>query len=307
MMNNLSEKITKETIQRLKREKNAVILAHNYQILPVQDVADFTGDSLALAQEATRVDADIIVFAGVRFMAETAKLLNPDAKVLLTHIEAGCPMADMITGEKLREFKAQHPGSITLCYVNSTVDVKAESDICCTSSNAVKIVNSIPKDKTILFVPDQNLGTYAADQTGRKIIVWDGYCNVHHQMIRIEDVDKARVKYPDHTIIVHPECKPEVFRAADVVASTQGMEDYAANHDNLIIGTEVGLVKKLQAMYPLKSIEALCERSTCINMKKTSLKEVLLTLLEETGEVTIEEGIAARALKSIRTMLDLSN
>ncbi len=305
-MNNLSEKITKETIQRLKREKNAVILAHNYQILEVQDIADFTGDSLALAQEATRVDADIIVFAGVRFMAETAKLLNPKAKVLLTHKEAGCPMADMITGEQVVEFKKQHPNSVTVCYVNSTVEVKAESDLCVTSSNAVKIVNSIPEDKTILFVPDQNLGTYAADKTGREIIVWDGYCNVHHQMIRIEDIEKARKKHPDHTILVHPECKPEVFRSADVVASTQGMQDYAAEHDNLIVGTEIGLVRKLQQLYPEKSILPLSERATCINMKKTSLREVLLTLLEETGEITIDETIAKKALKSIDAMLKRS-
>ncbi len=305
-MNNLSAKITKETIQRLKKEKNAVILAHNYQILEVQDVADFTGDSLALAQEATRVEADIIVFAGVRFMAETAKLLSPNAKVLLTHEEAGCPMADMITGEQVVEFKKQHPGAITLCYVNSTVEVKAECDYCVTSSNAVKIVNSLPKDKPILFVPDQNLGTFAADNTGREVIVWDGYCNVHHQMIRLDDIEKARKKFPDHTIIVHPECKPEVFRAADVVTSTKGMEDYAAEHDNLIIGTEIGLVQKLQQMYPEKSIMPLCERATCINMKKTSLREVLLTLLEESGEITIEPEIAKRALKSINAMLELS-
>ncbi len=305
-MNDLSAYITKETIQRLKKEKNAVILAHNYQILEVQDIADFTGDSLALAQEATRVDADIIVFAGVRFMAETAKLLNPNAKVLLTHEEAGCPMADMITGEQLVEFKKLHPNSVTVCYVNSTVEVKAESDICVTSSNAVKIVNSIPKDKTILFVPDQNLGTYAADKTGREVIVWDGYCNVHHQMIRPEDIEKARKKYPDHTIVVHPECRPEVFRNADVVASTQGMQDYAAEHDKLIVGTEIGLVHKLQQLYPDKSILPLSERATCIDMKKTSLREVLLTLLEETGEITIDDAIAQKALKSIDAMLRLS-
>ncbi len=300
-MNTLSKKII-----NLKKQKNAIILAHNYQILEVQEVADFIGDSLQLAQEAAKVEAEIIVFCGVKFMAETAKLLKPEAKVLLSVEDAGCPMADMITSEQLRNFKSQYQNPVVVCYVNSSVEVKAESDICCTSSNAVKIVNSVPKEQTILFVPDQNLGTFAFQKTGRKIIVWKGFCNVHHIHIKVEDIEEVRKKYPDHTLIVHPECIPEVFNRADVVTSTKGMADYTGENDNIIIGTEIGLYEQLKAKYPEKNIVPLSERAICRNMKKTTLKDVLTTLETERNEIVIEKEIAVKAVNSIDRMLELS-
>ncbi|MCD4829565.1 MAG: quinolinate synthase NadA [Candidatus Cloacimonetes bacterium] len=305
-MPQLTDQVMVESIDKLKKEKQALILAHNYQILPVQHVADFIGDSLQLAQQAEKAHAAIILFCGVRFMAETAKLLNPDSRVLLSHADAGCPMADMITAEKLRQFKAEHPGAVVVCYVNSTVEVKAESDICCTSSNVIKIIKSIPKGKPILFVPDQNLGQYAAWKTRRKIITWNGYCNVHHHKITLRNIEEARRRWPGYTLIVHPETPPEVFRQADVIASTKGMADYAKNHDNLIIGTETGLVKQLQQLYPHKNIKALSQKAVCINMKRTSMRDVLLTLLEERNEIIIEPETARRALVSVQRMLDLS-
>ncbi len=296
----------KEKIFRLKKEKNAIILAHNYQVTDVQEVADFTGDSLQLAREASKVEADIILFCGVKFMAETAKLLNPQTKVLLSNPNAGCPMADMINAEQLRQFKSKYDNPIVVCYVNSSVEVKAESDITCTSGNAIKIINSIPKDKTILFVPDQNLGTYAAEKTKRNVVVWKGFCNVHHINITIEDVKRVRAAYPNHTLLVHPECKPEVFRMADIVASTKGMEDFVKEHDNVILGTEIGLYHKLKKMYPEKNLVPLSEKSVCINMKKTSLQDVFDTLKNEKNEIVIDEEIADRAKLSIQRMLELS-
>jgi quinolinate synthase len=296
----------KEEILKLKKEKNAIILAHNYQIMPVQEIADFIGDSLQLAQEAEKVKADIILFCGVQFMAETAKLLNPEAKVLLSATDAGCPMADMITGKQLKKFKSEHKDPYVVCYVNSNVEVKAESDICCTSGNAIKIINSIPENKTILFVPDQNLGTYAAQQTGREIIVWQGFCNVHHVFIKPEDITKAREQYPNYKIIVHPECKPEIFNKADVVASTKGMADFAAENDNIVLGTEIGLFEQLKAKFPHKNIVPLSTNAVCRNMKKTALEDVFNTLLNEENEIQIQPDVASKAVKSIHKMLELS-
>jgi len=299
------EEIIKE-IYKLKKEKNAIILVHNYQILEVQKIADFIGDSLQLAREASKVQADIILFCGVRFMAETAKLLNPDAKVLLSAKEAGCPMADMINRNQLIEFKAKYPNSVVVCYVNSSVEVKAESDICCTSSNAIKIVNSIPADKTVLFVPDQNLGSYAAKKTKRNVVVWKGYCYTHHLKISIEDVKKIRQKYPDYSLLVHPECSPEVVAKADFVASTKGMVDFAKEHNNMIIGTELGLYEQLKDKYPNKNIVSLSAKAICNDMKKTTLKTILATLEKEYNEIIIEKEIAIKAVRSINNMLRLS-
>ena len=295
----------KQKILQLKKEKNAIILAHNYQITDVQDVADFTGDSLQLAREAAKIKADIILFCGVRFMAETAKLLNPETKVLLSKKDAGCPMADMITAEQLVEFKRKHQNPYVVCYVNSSVDVKAESDVTCTSGNAIKVVNSIPQDKTILFVPDQNLGTYAAQKTGRNIVVWKGFCNVHHFNITLQDLEKARKNYPDYKILVHPECKPEVFEKADIVASTKGMADFVAQNDKVILGTEIGLYHKLKKMYPDKKLLPLSEKAICINMKKTTLSDVYQTLKDEKNEIIINKEIAKKAKISIERMLEI--
>jgi quinolinate synthase len=301
----MNEKL-KQDIIRMKKEKNAIILAHNYQYLEVQEVADFVGDSLQLAQEAAKAEGEMIVFCGVRFMAETAKLLKPKAKVLLSVEDAGCPMADMITGEQLRNFKAKHENPYVVCYVNSTVEVKAESDICCTSGNAIKVINSIPEDKTILFVPDQNLGTYAARQTGRNIIVWEGFCLVHHIKISAEDVKRVRREYPDYTLIVHPECAPEIFEQADFVASTKGMSDYVKEHDKVILGTEVGLYEQLKNFYPEKELVPLSTESICQNMKKTKLADLHKTILTERNEIIIEPEIADKAVRSIQRMLEIS-
>jgi len=290
-------------INKLKEEKNATILVHNYQPLSVQSVGDIIGDSLQLAQEAAKTNASIIVMCGVKFMAETAKLLSPQAKVLLSHEQAGCPMADMITAEELKDFKKQYPNSVVVCYVNSSVEVKAESDICCTSSNAEKIVNSIPTEKQVLFVPDQNLGHYVAKRLKRKIIVWKGYCNVHHQFITSEDVDRVRKNYPGYKLLVHPECRPEIIERADVVASTKGIADYVAENDYVIIGTEVGLWEQLKNRYPDKHIQPLTNNAVCVNMKKGSLFDVQDVLEQEKNEIFIDQSVAQNALESINRML----
>jgi quinolinate synthase len=239
-------------------------------------------------------------------MAETAKILSPKTKVLLANGDAGCPMADMITGEQLKQFKNNHPNSIVMCYVNSTAEVKAESDICCTSSNAVKIIETLPKDQKILFVPDQNLGTYAAHQTKRQIVVWDGYCPVHHIKMSKKDVLDAKKQYPKHKLLVHPECPTEIIKYADVVASTKGMADYAKEHDNLIIGTEVGLYEQIKRDNPGKSIIPLAVKAVCVNMKKIHVEDVLNCLQNETSEIILPEDLRVAAKKSIDAMLKLS-
>jgi quinolinate synthase len=300
-MNELQERILK-----LKKEKDAVILAHSYQSLDIQQIADYTGDSLQLSILAAETDKDLIVFCGVRFMAETAKILKPDAKVILPVAEAGCPMADMITAQELRDFKAEHPGAVVVCYVNSTAEVKAESDICCTSSNAVRVLNSIPKDKEILFVPDQNLGKWAASQSGRDVIVWDGYCLVHHFGIKPERIIKMREKYPEHKIVVHPECPPAVTALADLVASTAGMVKFTEENDKVIIGTEVGLFEQLKARFPEKDLVVLAPDAICRNMKKTKLIDVYNALSDETTEIVLEEKVMEKARISVEKMMELS-
>ena len=295
-----------EEIQKLKEKQQVVILAHNYEPPEIQDIADITGDSLGLSIQAAETDARVIIFCGVLFMAESAAILSPDKQVILPRLECGCGLADMATPEQLKAAKQRHPDAVVVTYVNSSAAVKAESDICCTSSNAVKIVKSIPNEQTILFVPDQNLGTYAAQQTGRNIIVWKGFCNVHHINIKVEDVDEIRKKYPGYTLLVHPECIPEVFKQADVVASTKGMADFTGDNDNVIIGTEIGLFEQLKAKYPEKNIVPLSEKAICKNMKKTTLKDVLKTLETERNEISIEKEIAAKAVDSINRMLELS-
>ncbi len=293
-------------IIELKKEKEAIILAHSYQTLDVQEIADFVGDSLQLSIKSSQVENDLIIFCGVRFMAETAKILKPEAKVILPVEDAGCPMADMITGAQLREFKSQHPGAVVVCYVNSTAEVKAESDICCTSSNAVYILKSIPVDKEILFVPDQNLGKWASAQCGRDVIVWDGYCLVHHFGIKPERIKKMRKLYPNHKIIVHPECPPEVTELADMVGSTAMMAKYAEENDNIIIGTEVGLCDQLKAKYPDKDIITLAPDAICRNMKKTKLIDVYNALSDEVPEITLAEDVMEKAKQSVFKMMELS-
>jgi len=301
-MNNIE---LQSKILKLKEEKQAIILAHNYQTLPVQQIADFTGDSLQLSRVASELKQELVVFCGVQFMAETAKLLKPSAQVLLPVKEAGCPMADMITGEQLRKFKAQYQNPVVVCYVNSSIEVKAESDICCTSGNVLKVINSIPTDKQILFVPDRNLGSYAAKLTGRNIVLWQGFCNVHERITET-DVLEVKSKYPGYKLIVHPECRPSVVEMADFAASTKGMIDYVKDHDKVIVGTETGLFYQLHDKYPEKKLAPISERNICVNMKKTHLEDVLRSLEREEFEISIQADIAERALRSVENMLSIS-
>ncbi len=293
-------------IQRRKKELRALILAHNYQLPEIYQVADFIGDSLELAQQAQAAHASLIVFCGVRFMAETAKLLNPDIPVILAAPEAGCQMAKMITAEALRRRKAELPPDvITVAYVNTTAEVKAEVDICCTSANAVRVVNSLPKNRPILFVPDRHLATWVAHQTGRKIIPWDGFCYVH-AFFTPADVARARQEHPHATIVVHPECPMEVIQASDRVASTGGMLRLARELDEMVLGTEVGMCARIQWEYPEKKCFPLRRIAICRNMKLTTLKKVLDALNGTVPEITIPEEVASRARTAIKRMLEIS-
>ncbi|MCT4620881.1 MAG: quinolinate synthase NadA [Marinisporobacter sp.] len=300
----MNEKEMIEEIQRLKKEKNAVILAHNYQIPEVQDIADLVGDSLKLSQEASKTEADVVVFAGVHFMAESAKILSPDKKVLLPVYDAGCPMADMVDAESLRIFKKEYPDIAIVCYVNSSAEVKAESDICCTSSNALKIVKSLKKDK-ILFVPDQNLGSYIKEQVPEKeIILWEGYCITHHRVKSIE-VSAARKGHPDALVLAHPECTKAVVEKADFVGSTAQIIEYAKQsaHKKFIIGTEMGVLHQLRKDNPDKKFYLISPALTCYNMKKTSLEDIYNALKSEQYEIKVEEEIRERAFFSLDQML----
>lgn len=300
-MSMLSEKISK-----LKKERNAVILVHNYQPPEVQDIADFLGDSLELSQKAAMTDAEVIIFCGVHFMAETASILCPDKTVLMPDIEAGCPMADMADVEKLCELKKKHPGALVISYVNTTAEVKAESDICCTSANAVKIVQSLDANREIIFVPDKYLGQYVMNRTGRKMILWDGYCPVHVKILA-EDIIKQKEKYPDAEVIVHPECTQDVINLTDKVLSTSGMCRYAKETkvNKIIIGTETGLIYRLQKENPEKEFYPASELAVCPNMKLNSLEKVLWALEDMKEEVKVPEEIRAKAIQSVDKMVSL--
>ena len=293
-----------EEIKSLKASRNAIILAHNYQPAEIQDLADFTGDSLELARKAATVAEDVVVFCGVHFMAETAAILNPRKTVLLPTPDAGCPMADMITGEQLRELKAKHPGAKVLCYVNSTAEIKAESDCCVTSSNAVAVARSFPADQQIIFVPDQHLGSWTAEQLGRKFILWPGFCPTHARMTD-HQIALAREKHPGAPVLVHPECPKGVRDAADQVLSTGGMCRYVQGRPEaaFIVGTETGILHRLQKENRGKQFFPLLESAICPNMKKTTLEKVLWSLRENETVVRVEEPIASRARKSIEAML----
>ncbi|HNQ40406.1 MAG TPA: quinolinate synthase NadA [Candidatus Cloacimonas sp.] len=295
-----------QEIKRLKAEKNALILAHNYQNIEIQDLADYRGDSLQLSILAKEVKAPLIVFCGVKFMAETAAILNPESTILLPVIDAGCPLADMITLNQLKAFKQNYPGSPVVCYVNSSVEVKAESDVCCTSSNAVKILKSFSAEKPILFVPDRNLGSWAAQQSGKKVITWDGYCVVHQYGFSEEDVLTVKSKYPDYKLLVHPECDPQIIKYADLVVSTGGMVDWVKNNDKAIIATEIGLTEYLQHIYPEKSLIPLSPKAICKNMKKTTLENVYNALKYNQYVISVEPNTAQKARKAINRMLELS-
>jgi len=298
---------TIERINKLKKEKNAVILAHCYQPVEIDLVADYVGDSLYLSQIAAKTDAEIIIFAGVYFMAQTAKILSPNKKVLLPQVEAGCRMADMIDHKQLLEFKAKYPNIPVVCYVNSTAEVKSECDLCVTSSNAVKVVKSLNADK-ILFVPDTYLGKWVEKQLGNiEIITYPGFCPTHLQ-IRPDDIEKARKEHPHALVLAHPECHMKVSEMADYVGSTTGIMKFAAQSDNksFIIATEQGVVDRLKRDYPNKEFIPVKNNIVCPNMKMTSLDDILNVLENETNEIFVDEKIAQKAVKCIDAMLEAS-
>ncbi|SDL33447.1 quinolinate synthase NadA [Natronincola ferrireducens] len=303
----MTEKEMIQEIQRLKKKKNAVILAHNYQIPEIQEIADIVGDYLKLSQEAVKTNGDIILLSGVHFMAESIKMLLPNKKVLLPVYDAGCPMAEMIDVEKLKDFKSQYPNIPVVCYVNSSAEVKAESDICCTSSNAVKIVKSLPGEK-VLFIPDKNLGDYIDKKIPEKqVISWEGFCITHHR-VREGEVDLVRLRHPEALILAHPECPPEVVAKADFVGSTSEIIKFAgeSNNNSFIIGTEMGVLHQLRKNNPNKKFHLLSPALICFNMKKTTLRDIYLALLNEEKEIFVEEGIRRKALKSLEGMLEIS-
>jgi len=295
----------KDKISKLKKERGAVILAHNYQVGDVQDVADYIGDSLGLSQQAAKVKEEVIVFCGVHFMAETAAILAPAKTILMPEINAGCPMADMITAEELREWKRNYPGGKVVCYVNTSAAVKAECDVCCTSANAVNVVNSIEGDE-ILFAPDKNLAAYAARHTQKKIIPWDGYCYVHNNILA-RDVREKKRRYPEAEVWVHPECRPEVIDIADKILSTGGMvkEARITTKKDIIIGTETGIIYRIKKENPTKNFYPARDQALCSNMKKTDLKKVLRSLEDMVYKVEVPLEISQRARSSIEKMVSL--
>ena len=292
-------------IAELRKKRNAVILAHNYQIGEVQDIADYTGDSLGLSQEAARSGADVIVFCGVHFMAETAAILSPQKTVLLPDPHAGCPMADMITAQELRDWKKRYPGRKVVSYVNTTAEVKAESDICCTSSNAVRVVNSLPDDE-LLFAPDKNLAAYVARQTKKKIIAWDGYCYVHNQILAADVLAKKKA-HPEAEVWVHPECRPEVIDLADKVISTGNMVKAAreTSAKEVLIGTEAGILHRLRKENPGTAFFPVKDLAFCSNMKKTNLVKVWAALEDMKFRIEVPASIAMRARGAIEKMIQI--
>ncbi len=298
----------REKIIELKKAKNAVILAHCYQNVEIDEVADFVGDSLYLSQKAAESDAGIIVFAGVTFMAQTAKIISPNKKVIIPSLDCGCAMADMINLQQLRDFKAENPNIPVVCYINSTAEVKSECDICCTSSNAVKIVDSLKSDK-VLFLPDQFLGKWVESQlNGVEVITYNGCCPIHNQ-VSAEDVKLARAKYPNAKVLTHPECKNEVTVLSDYVGSTTGIMKYVADNKDLnefIIVTEKGVVDRLLRDYPDKKFYLIKQDMICSSMKTNKFEDIYNALLNETYEVTLDEEISKKALGCIERMLQVS-
>ena len=296
-----------ERIEMLKRERSALILAHNYQRSEIQDIADFSGDSLELSRKAARNEADVIVFCGVHFMAETAAVLSPSKTVLMPDLRAGCPMADMITAAQLRELKAAHPEAKVICYVNSTAEVKAESDCCCTSANAVDIVNAYSDAKEIIFVPDRNLGEHAAELSGRPLILWEGHCPVHVQ-ISLEDIRTARSKHPDALVMVHPECTRDVRTDAEEVLSTGQMCRFARQSTckEFIVGTETGILHRLNLENPGKRFYAARDTAICHDMKLTDMEKLAASLENMEFEVRIPANVVTGAKRAIENMLRIT-
>lgn len=299
-------------IERLKKEKNAILLAHYYQEPDIQDVADYIGDSLGLAQQAEKTDASIIVFAGVHFMAETAKILNPSKKVLLPDLNAGCSLADSAPADKFKAFKEQHPNHIVISYINCTADIKALSDIICTSSNAQKIIESVPPDQPIIFAPDKNLGAYLNKTTGRNMVLWDGACMVH-EIFSLEKITKLKVRHPEAKLIAHPECEDPLLRIADFVGSTTQLLKYTQQDaaTSFIVATETGILHQMQKASPAKTFipappDNSCACNDCPHMKLNTLEKLYLCMEYETPEILMDEQLRIAAKRPIDRMLEIS-
>lgn len=295
-----------EKIKKLKADRNAVILAHNYQPAEIQDLADFCGDSLGLSIKAAETDAGTIVFCGVQFMAETAAILSPEKTVLLPDKFAGCPLADMITAEQLCALKQEHPDALVVCYVNSSAEVKAESDYCCTSANAVEIVNSLPKDKPIIFVPDQHLGRFVAERAARDLVLWPGYCHVH-VLITEDDIKNAKAKYPDAIVMAHPECTEPVKDLSHQLLSTGQMLKFAEKSaaKQFIVATETGMLHPLKKQNPHAEFIAAGDRAICPNMKKITVEKIVWALENMQYKVTVPDEIRTKAKKAIDRMVEI--
>lgn len=300
-------------IERLKKEKNAIILAHYYQEPDIQDVADFIGDSLGLAQQAEKTNADIIVFAGVHFMAETAKILNPNKKVLLPDLKAGCSLADSAPAGPFRQFKEKHPDHIVISYINCSAEIKALSDIICTSSNAQKIIESLPKEQKIIFAPDKNLGAYLKKKTGRDMVLWNGACIVH-EIFSLEKITRLKIRHPKAKMIAHPECEEPVLRIADYIGSTTSLLKYTLQDDaqEYIVATETGILHQMQKQSPYKTFipappENMCACNDCPYMKLNTLEKLYLCMEYEEPQIIMDENLRIAALKPIKKMLEISH
>jgi quinolinate synthase len=302
----------KEEINRLKKEKNALILAHYYQIDEIQDIADYVGDSLGLAQKAAEANVDIIVFAGVHFMAEVAKIINPDTKVVLPDLEAGCSLADSCPYDDFAAFKAKYPDHIVISYINTTAAIKTLSDVICTSGNAVKLVESFPKDQKIIFAPDRNLGGYVNRMTGRNMVLWDGTCEVH-DILTVDAILNLKEKHPDAKIVAHPECKPQILEIADFVGSTTGLLNFTKTDPSkkFIVATETGILYQMYLQSPEKEFlvvpsDETCACNDCPYMKLNSMEKLYLALENESPVVTLDKQIMDQARKPIERMLEIS-
>ncbi len=303
----LTEKEIIDRINVLRKQRNAIIMTHNYQLGEVQDIADFTGDSLELSMKAAETKADVIVFCGVKFMAETAAILSPEKTVLLPVMESGCPMADMADAEDLMKMKKEHPDALVVTYVNSSAEVKALTDVCVTSANALKIVSALPADKEIIFVPDRNLGAYVQRKTGRKMILWPGFCPTHMR-ITPQAIIQKKQEYPDAKVIIHPESRLDVIDLADEVFSTGGMCKFAKQTDakKIIVATELGLIYRLKKENPDKIFIPVTEQAVCPNMKMHRMDNVLESLEKMRNKISVPEDIRVPAERSIRRMLEMS-
>src|SRR6201992_3457289 len=299
-------------IEKLKKEKNAVVLAHYYQDSDIQDVADYLGDSLGLAQQAAKTTADLLVFAGVHFMAETAKILNPDKKVVLPDLRAGCSLADSAPGYLFKAFKEKYPDHVVISYINCSAEVKALSDIICTSSNAEKIIESVPKDQPIIFAPDRNLGAYLIKKTGRDMVLWDGACMVH-EIFSLEKITKLKIRYPNAKVIAHPECEDPILRQADFIGSTTGLLNYTKKDSSMeyIVATETGILHQMQLSSPNKTFipappDNNCACNDCPHMKLNTLEKLYLCMKYEQPELIMDEQLRVAARKPIQRMLEIS-